>query len=200
MPQDFIKPSVYVVHLKNMVRRDYERILRFSEETRQAIGNHLRGLFGRVVAGQVVGTHAFNGAHFTWQTHSRTIEIGEVLVYFVQDRSASICLSQGVHTLAIDVAHGGTGFSSGMISEVYVDSAVNDANRGRLLANLAFHECMHNKLDAHPQLKVMNDIHPTGGLARDLPPITSDTQLTDQNITDMRSGIGINIPQFIGRL
>lgn len=79
-----------------------------------------------------------------------------------------------------------------------MDSAVTDRNRSRLLANLAFHECMHNKLDTHPQLGIMQDIHTTGGLAG--LGVTSDSQLTDQNIMDMRGGLGINIPQFIGRL
>lgn len=75
-------------------------------------------------------------------------------------------------------------------SEVYFN--FSDA---KLLANLIFHECMHNKL------RLGNvDLHSRGGMG-DGPsggtgPITSNTRLSKRNINDMAAVLHVSQPQW----
>jgi len=56
----------------------------------------------------------------------------------------------------------------------------------QLVANLAFHEPMHNKLDAHPTLRSMADIHKlkNGGLSRQTG-IAAGTKLSQADVNAM---------------
>jgi hypothetical protein len=57
-----------------------------------------------------------------------------------------------------------------------------------VLARLAFHECMHNKL------RLGNEMHARGGLAS--ASVGADTQLTEQNIADMAAAMKNPVPQW----
>ncbi len=77
-------------------------------------------------------------------------------------------------------------------SEVYLH--FNDMT---LIANLMFHEAMHNKLGLGNQ-----QLHSRGGMANGLPggtgPITPATPLSQRNIDDMARGLDAARPQWIG--
>ena len=76
-------------------------------------------------------------------------------------------------------------------TEVYIDRTVGDAERARLLANLIFHEFMHNK-----QCADNDTVHDNGGLGTT--PVNASTPLTAANITFMRSYLGSNVTQWEG--
>ena len=84
----------------------------------------------------------------------------------------------------------------GMVSEIYLEMMEGDAHYAQLVANAAFHEAMHNKLDAHPQFDSF-DVHKIkgGGLSRELG-ISSSTKLAPADITAMAPALTRNIPQF----
>jgi len=77
-------------------------------------------------------------------------------------------------------------------SEVYLH--FNDMT---LIANLMFHEAMHNKLGLGNQA-----LHSRGGMGNGLPggtgPITPATSLSQRNIDDMARGLDAVRPQWIG--
>jgi hypothetical protein len=57
-----------------------------------------------------------------------------------------------------------------------------------VLARLAFHECMHNKL------RLGNETHGRGGLAS--ASVSADTQLTEQNVANMAAAMKTAVPQW----
>ncbi len=86
-----------------------------------------------------------------------------------------------------------------MISEVYIDAVDGDANFDSKLAKLAFHELMHNKLDAHPIKATATNIHKSGGagLALENP---GSQDLTPRNVALMAAHLTLEIPQWTGGL
>ena len=84
----------------------------------------------------------------------------------------------------------------GMVSELYMEMMEGDANYAKLVANCAFHEAMHNKLDAHPQFDSF-DVHKIkqGGLSQGIG-ISAGTRLTSADINAMAPALNRNIPQF----
>ena len=120
---------------------------------------------------------------------------GDLVMHFLGSRGSSII--RRISGESAGTAAGATyPTSEGMVSEIYVQniSVVPGA-----IAKLAFHELMHNKLDAQtePSARVVQDIHTHGGggLATSQP-IGENTPLTDDNIRLMRSALGLNIPQY----
>ena len=85
----------------------------------------------------------------------------------------------------------------GMMSEIYLDKMEGDARFEQLVANLAFHEAMHNKLDAHPTLRSMADIHKlkNGGLSRQTG-IAAGTKLSQADVNAMAPALTRQVPQF----
>lgn len=112
---------------------------------------------------------------------------------------------------AIVKKHGQTGGNgntvdtggSGVISEAWLESAAGGANHGELIARLAFHELMHNKLDAAANAP-MTDMHTEDGtgLAVSPPPdenkIKYDTALSAKNKANMAPKLGSIVQQFTG--
>jgi hypothetical protein len=108
----------------------------------------------------------------------------ELLVYFMPAGKSIVKLAPNVQGTIDLTDDGNTAYGAGA-SEVYVKS--NDAV---LLAKLAFHELMHNRLkQSNPQL------HPQGGLAG--ANITGTTKLTDTNIKSMAAVLRKPITQWI---
>lgn len=115
-----------------------------------------------------------------------SIQDSELLVYFVRSSLDSI-------VRALPGGPGSAGSGDGLTawagdltaSEVYVSSS-----RG-YLAEMAFHELMHNKLHLGDAA-----LHARGGLAH--VPVTAGTTPSAQNITQMRGALGNNQRQWTG--
>jgi hypothetical protein len=191
------------------VPQNLERVLSFGPTIRNDVGRHLQGYFNEFVIGQArQGQAQFTGAAIAWHPIPGKIERDEVLCYFVQDRTSSIISAVGgrMHVEAHPPGHAGTTYLSpgGMISEVYLSELLNDRDPPRYIANMAFHELMHNKIDAMQAGAIIADIHvmtPAGGGAGlASPTLTSDLRLTQRNRDLMRQALFREIPQFTQRL
>ena len=108
----------------------------------------------------------------------------ELLVYFMPSRTSIVKNFVGTNASVDLSADGFTAFSAtASASEVYVKS-----DDPVLLARLAFHELMHNRL------KMGENLHHLGGLAAAV--IYKDTPLTDSNIKRMAAVLRSPITQW----
>jgi hypothetical protein len=192
--------SMYMLNLKSLIPPALERLLRFTDQTKQAVGFRLQELFNQIAQGR----GDYTGAAFAWQPIVQKMAAEEMVCYFVKDRDSSIISGLGgqVQTGTHPVGHAGSTFLSvqGMISEVYILPLINTANSARLIANMAFHELMHNKLDAQQNGAIVASIHTSGGGGLADLNITPATDITDENRNLMRNALFRGIPQFTARL
>jgi hypothetical protein len=110
----------------------------------------------------------------------------EALVYFVPPGLSIIKHSPNLPAGPIDLGLAGNTNPNSGASEVYVKWRDET-----LLAKLAFHELMHNRL------QLGNAMHRDDGLrtGRD---ITPATPYTDQNKRDMAAALKKSVPQWVG--
>lgn len=133
----------------------------------------------------------------------------DVLVYFVATHLDSIVAHVGGPLSSFSESGLTSATTHGVISEVWLAGSPNDPmNRPLsdthykdLLANVAFHELMHNKLDAlQSGQRALSNIHDPriggGGLAA--PMVSANTHLTIQNIEIMAQNLDRPIPQYSG--
>lgn len=124
-----------------------------------------------------------------WSFRAEHVQAHDVVIYFVNEPSQSVARRKlGIEPLS--GANGGfTTFSSkGAVSEVYVEGNMP----ARRLANIAFHELMHNKL------KMGNEMHAHGGLAGT--PTSEHAILSDLNIRRMSAALLHRVPQYTGAM
>ena len=82
-----------------------------------------------------------------------------------------------------------------MISEIYFDATRGDAQRSTLVANLIFHEWLHNRLDAG--LHVIQDVHNTqNGILTTGGAISSRMAPNNVDTAAMRRGLNHPIAQY----
>ncbi len=195
---------MFMLNLKSLIPAAGARMLRFTDQTKQAIGLRLQELFNPIVLGQPIPGgqgELFTGAAVAWQPITAKIAQGEMVCYFVADRGSSIISNIGGQIQNIPGHAGSTFFSAhGMISEVYIRELSIDVNFTRLIANMAFHELMHNKLDAQQNGAIVANIHISGGGGLANLNITSATDITDENRNLMRNALFRVIPQFTARI
>ena len=186
------KRGLYRVWMKNLSGSDQYN--RWNEFTVQGVAEALKKIFGRVIAHPSCPYSTVDCFQFH---NAAVLDPGEVLVYFVASSSYSI-----VNRFAgdeLDRTKGGytTDRSNiDVISEVWIDKSLPDGQYVQLLANLAFHEIMHNKLDTFRNTSPRS-IHETDGtgLASGLK-IPATTQISQRNIQLMGPALAVNIPQF----
>lgn len=189
------KSGTFMVYLKSMKRHVASGggSSGWGEGEMYAIGLEIRDLFQRVVSS---ASSPFTTADFTWEGSPAAIRPHELLVYFTERSRSQIANNGGGQPTSA----GATFWTSaGMISEVYIDAVDGDADFDSKLAKLAFHELMHNKLDAHPIKATATNIHKSGGagLALENP---GSQDLTPRNIALMAAHLTLEIPQWTGGL
>ena len=132
--------------------------------------------------------------------HCPFVRTHDLLVYILRSPKHSVI--KRVYKEKIDTGDAGntyTGGSKGAISEVYVNHPINTNEEG--LANMIFHELMHNKLE------IDSDMHfkcsPVGGedIAQgshryDAAPMGKWTKLTECDIKLMAPALGNVAPQY----
>jgi hypothetical protein len=150
--------------------------------------------------GVITHSPQFKGAQAEvwWSSNALLLEEDELLVYFIPSVRHSIVKS----VTGTVLPHGGGATmlsNNGMISEVHIESAAGDARIGQLLAVMAFHELMHNKLDADPQKSSVGaDVHSMGHTgnsrtgAGDVP--------SEANKIAMGKALHVKIPQYKGHI
>jgi hypothetical protein len=134
-----------------------------------------------------------------WRSNKALVEDDELVVYFLPEPADSLVVKKA----GADGHRGAAGRTSwtkrGMISEIYISKAAGDANLAKLLSILAFHELMHNKLDAHPEVaSTVSDVHSMNGAgkanfgASDIP--------SDANKKAMGANLHLKVKQYTGHL
>ena len=182
--------GLWRIRTMNLVGRD--RFGRWDTGPIDQIGHNLQNLLDRVLS-----SPACEYTDVRWFPIGLEFEIdpGEVLVYFVT-RGTSIVRR---HT-AQPLGPGGSTFparNGDMISEVYVDVSLASGDYLTLLANLVFHEAMHNKIDIFGPGQQTN-IHDTDGTGLATGNrITGGTGLSATNITNMGRAMHRVVPQFL---
>ena len=158
-----------------------------------SINRILQGYFEKVVRAHdaIRGKPKFGSALVQWLAFTPVVQPHELLVYLlplgskmVEAKSIGVGSPPQGHDGFTALYAGGT--SAG--SEVY-DRFSNDA---ALIANLMFHEFMHNKLN------LGNEMHTKNGLAAAT--VTAGTQLTVENINDMAAALDTRRPQWVDGL
>ena len=144
------------------------------------IQTKLTAWFNRIVNGTSYGT-----ASVSWATGvPGTIGGHELLLYFVADSMDAVLVSMPGGTRGS--GDGFTTWANNLTgSEVYVSSS------RQYLAEMAFHELMHNKLHLGDAA-----LHGRDGLAHI--PVTAGTVPSATNITDMRAALSTSQPQWTG--
>ena len=176
--------SIYNIYLVDLIPDGARRLLRFTESSKQTIANRLTALFTQVCN----GTTYSPAANFLPGTPKR----GELVVYFLPDRDDSLIAREGGNN---PTHNEGMCWPSprGMIAEVYVGRAGPTSMN---IANTAFHELMHNKLDLHPHLRVIRNLHTQGGGGLASASLGFQASLTPRNISLMRDALPTAIPQY----
>jgi len=140
-------------------------------------------------------TAGFSGADFSWEPRANLIQDHELLIYFLPSSKSSIVAGQTNQPLGQAGATFPT--SNGVISEVYLNVNEGDAQFGRLVANVAFHELMHNKLDAYITGGVLRDIHTQGGGGLAVgTPLSNALRPNPTNIQLMANALAKSHPQY----
>lgn len=151
-----------------------------NDETKNAVRTTLLGWFGRIVPS---GTTAI----VSWVSAApSSIQASELLVYFVRGVTDSVIRGMPGGPGSAGSGDGFTAWSGSLTaSEVYVSSSRN------YLAEMAFHELMHNKLHLGDSA-----LHSRNGLASI--PVTAGTSPSTENITQMRGALSNSQPQWTG--
>jgi hypothetical protein len=174
----------YVVHLVKLGDFSVE------EGYRNQLTNTLRDLVSSVIrdGGNSGLSERFDSVRVAWGTTCPNVAAHEVLIYVVQGQLDSVVGPNFGH--GFPEAHGFTAWNgNGTGSEIYL------ANRGApLMARIAFHELMHNKL--HWEGTRLHGSEGGGGLAQET--VNESTQLTDANKTLMAGVLGNDRPQWTG--
>lgn len=162
----------------------------WGEGTMYKVGTTLAGYFTQACA----KSSSFGMASFSWEPVATQIEEHELLVYFLPSASKSIVARMG----GSDLGLGGSTFPTprGVVCEVYLDTSQGDGDYGGLIANLAFHELLHNKLDAYLSNPVVRDVHAQGGGGLALSPVKSGTRPSPQNLQLLANNLGKKHAQF----
>ena len=141
----------------------------------------------------------FDHSDFHWEGSGSQVRDTDLVCYVLESSFNSIVANHGAQG---DLGGGGsTGWSTrshAMISEVYWGTVDGDANTGRLLANLIFHELMHNKLDAHPTDWLIQDVHKISGGRVSKVPVSSSSKPSAEDIEAMRKGLKQRVKQYTG--
>lgn len=131
----------------------------------------------------------------SWSIRSSELSPWDVVVYFVLEEFRGVARSVGRR--GNEGPNGGGAAvptSHGVICEVYVEGNMP----ARRLANIAFHELMHCKLDVGTS--VLNDLHTQGGGGLAVPPTGEWTPLTNESIAILAPHMMTPVKQYTGSM
>jgi hypothetical protein len=183
--------GVYNVYLKNLVPEDN---MDWGEGDMYAVGLHMKQLFDEVCQNS---NSTYDMSDYWWDPGKGSVKDTELLVYVMFDSSQSL-IAKKYPRSGVNLSNGGNTYwradSTPRISEIYLNTMLKYMDAHRLIAKLAFHELMHNKLEPF-------NVHSQGGggLATD-GIITSSTPLNDTNKELMAKKLTRRIPQYQGAL
>ncbi|MCP5418960.1 MAG: hypothetical protein H6970_00515 [Gammaproteobacteria bacterium] len=141
--------SKYDVILVSLIKHEKDL---WDNGIRDQIAKHLETWFKDVLSHSSV--YSNSTVRCWWRYNAALVEDDELVVYFYPVASyGDIPPGKCAHAGGCTFQH-----TKGMLSEIYVRPVADAPNRAQLLAVLAFHEIMHNKLDAERN-SVIPDLH-----------------------------------------
>ncbi len=187
--------GVFRIFLFNWTGTDQNN--RWNDKAIQSVGDALVTLFKSVIANP--------SCKFTtveWQDGwCCRPEPWELLVYLLASHGYSLIEKHNI-TVSKTASGATVAIDSKVLSEVYVGAMLPDPNFATLVAKCAFHELMHNKLNALPPFVLPDSgrgdgLHNNGGggLATG-GQISTSTPLTAQNISLMAANLERKVPQY----
>ncbi|GEM_PF-3581575 len=165
----------------------------WGEGTMYAVGCYLRDYFNEVCNHS---SSPFASAAFSWSGNAGVVASHELVVYFLAGFKRSIVRK---FYPGVGIAGGNTfGSPAGMISEVYLSEQEGDRNYPRLVANLAFHELLHNKLDAEANSAIPSVHALNTGLS--VVPVLRDARPAQKEIELMATNLRRQVPQYTAEM
>jgi hypothetical protein len=158
-----------------------------------AVGLKLKEMFDKVCA----ETADFSGSDFTWMKGNPSDT--DVVLYIYYKKRDGIIQNKGAQAVHESASGGTYPHASGMISEIYMEPMDGAANLPAVVANLIFHELMHNKLDSSAPQTVA-DIHTGGGGGLAAAVVSRSSVLTPTNITLMAKGLSKKVIQYTTKM
>jgi hypothetical protein len=125
-----------------------------------------------------------------------SIKPGELLIRLTTKKDSILVKKYGASAVSNDTSGATKDTGSGIVSEAWIEGTAGSATVPALLARLAFHELMHNKIDAANS----KDIHstPDDGTGLAVSPVTYNVALTPTNKRNMAPRLGSIVNQFTG--
>jgi hypothetical protein len=168
----------------------------WSEGDGYYVGQRVTDFFDKVCKGT-----KFSSSDFFVNPSVSDVKQGDLVCYILENKKISIITPK--YTGALPHGHAGATWWSpsdeAMISEVYVEELGTFDDRYAMAANTIIHELMHNKLDAHPRLRIFRDMHKDiqkGSVSK--AKVNSSAIPNEADISAMRRGIALDIPQYTG--
>jgi hypothetical protein len=129
-------------------------------------------------------------------TVTSSIKPGELLIRLTTKKDSILVKKYGKDAVANDTSGATKDTGSGVVSEAWLEGGAGSGNVPELLARLAFHELMHNKIDATNSKDIHNKPDDGTGLA--VSPVAYNTALSETNKRNMASRLGSVVTQFTG--
>ena len=151
--------DTFWIYMKNLAPGSQ---FHWGEGTMFAVGNMLTDY----ITQSCKLSKGFSSADFTWEPQSASVKAYEVVLYILPSAGRSIVAAYTADPLGLTGSTFPT--NDGVISEIYLDAMQGNPDLARYIANAAYHELLHNKLDAflNPQDAPLLDIHTQGGGGR----------------------------------
>jgi hypothetical protein len=129
-------------------------------------------------------------------TTATGIQPKELLIRLTTKKKSILIKKYGEEAVNADTSGGTKDTGSGIVSEAWIEGAAGDNSVPKLIARLAFHELMHNKLDASNSKNIHVKPHDGTGLA--VSPVSNNTQLSDTNKKNLAPQLSAIVKQFTG--
>lgn len=129
-------------------------------------------------------------------TVASSIKTGELLIRLTSKTNSVLIKKYGKDAVSNDASGGTKDTGSGIVSEAWIEGAAGSPTVPDLVARLAFHELMHNKIDAANSM----DIHskPDDGTGLAVSPVAYNTDPSATNKRNMAMRLGSIVSQFTG--
>jgi len=124
------------------------------------------------------------------------IKPGEVIVRLTTKADSILAKKYGKSVLSGEAEGATMDTGGGVVSEAWIEGAAGDSHVPLLLARLAFHELMHNKIDVMVSSKDIHGKDDGTGIAAT--PVAYNSVLTSTNKLNLAPKLGSVVAQFTG--
>ena len=141
----------------------------------------------------------FDSVDFTYEPKAAAITDQDLVCYMLANANRSI-VARKVPGSQLGPSGSTIQLNDGtVISEIYIDVTAGDARRSTLVANLIYHEWMHNHLDAStPVLQLVHNI--AGGVLSTGNTIKSSMSPSNADKAAVTRGLNRKVKQYTGNL